>query len=196
MSPSPMPKLIRKAPRKKPSSRSNLIPHVGQRSSMRNQCTNRWPPPQLGQWRTSPRLSIVPKVGFMRWCRTSASRPSSCRYRPASVNVLLITTDQQRADTIGAYGNPVCQTPNLDRLAAQGTRFTAARTQNPYCQPSRATILTGTYPLTHGVSCNGIDLPDDVPSRSVAADHGTAGFHTGLIGKAHFASIYPMVPTG
>ena len=65
------------------------------------------------------------------------------------MNVLLITTDQQRADTIGAYGNPVCKTPNLDRLAEEGTRFDACRTQNPYCQPSRATILTGTYPSTH-----------------------------------------------
>ncbi len=63
------------------------------------------------------------------------------------MNVLLITTDQQRADSIGAYGNPVCQTPNLDRLAAEGTRFSACRTQNPFCQPARATILTGTHAL-------------------------------------------------
>ena len=112
------------------------------------------------------------------------------------MNLLLVTTDQQRADSIGAYGNPVCRTPNLDRLAAQGTRFTGARTQNPYCQPSRATILTGTYPSTHGVSCNGIDLPDDAAAGSVARLLGAAGFRTGIIGKAHFASIYPMVPTG
>ena len=77
-------------------------------------------------------------------------------------NVLLITTDQQRADSIGAYGNPVCQTPNLDRLAAAGTRFDSCRTQHPFCQPARATILTGQYPSTHGVVFNGFDLPNTI----------------------------------
>ena len=112
------------------------------------------------------------------------------------MNVLLITTDQQRADSIGVYGNPVCKTPHLDRLAAQGTRYTACRTQNPYCQPSRATILTGTYPSTHGVTSNGIDLPDDATERALSTLLGAVGFRTGFIGKAHFASTYPVLPTG
>jgi arylsulfatase A-like enzyme len=112
------------------------------------------------------------------------------------MNVVLITTDQQRADSIGVYGNPVCQTPNLDRLASQGTRFDSCRTQNPYCQPSRATILTGTYPSTHGVTSNGIDLPDDATERSIATLLGAAGYRTALLGKAHFASTYPVLPTG
>ena len=85
-----------------------------------------------------------------------------------AMNVLLITTDQQRADSVGAYGNPVCTTPNLDALAAGGARFTAARTQHMLCQPSRATILTGTYPSTHGVVCNGVDLPERAVDDSVA----------------------------
>jgi arylsulfatase A-like enzyme len=112
------------------------------------------------------------------------------------MNVLLITTDQQRADSIGAYGNPVCQTPNLDRLAAAGTRFTACRTQDPFCQPARATILTGQYPSTHGVTFNGIDLPLDAEEQSVATTFGRAGWNTGFLGKAHFASTYPFFPTG
>jgi arylsulfatase A-like enzyme len=111
-------------------------------------------------------------------------------------SVLLITTDQQRADSIGAYGNPVCQTPNLDALAAAGTRFAAARTQNPYCQPSRATILTGTYPSTHGVVSNGVDLPEAAAAGSVATHFGRAGHRTAFFGKAHFASTFPMLPTG
>src|SRR6516225_5331945 len=96
--------------------------------------------------------------------------------RGTSVNVLLITTDQQRADSIGAYGNPVCQTPNLDRLAAQGTRFTSCRTQNPFCQPARATILTGTMPSTHGVVRNGIDLPSQAVADSSATRFAEAGY--------------------
>jgi len=112
------------------------------------------------------------------------------------LNILLITTDQQRADTIGAYGNKVCQTPNLDRLATQGTRFDACRTQNPYCQPARATILTGTYPSTHGVTSNGIDMPLETERDSVARLFSEAGHRTALLGKAHFATIYPLLPTG
>jgi arylsulfatase A-like enzyme len=107
---------------------------------------------------------------------------------------VLITTDQHRADSIGAYGNTICQTPNIDRLASEGTRFTACRTQNPYCQPSRATILTGTYPTTHGVTSNGMDLSDEGLAMSVAAQLGAAGYSTALLGKAHFATTYPLVP--
>ncbi len=84
------------------------------------------------------------------------------------MNIVLITTDQQRADTLGVEGSPLGATPHLDALAAQGTRYAAARTQNPLCQPSRASILTGTYPSTHGVTCNGVDLPFDAEERSVA----------------------------
>ena len=111
------------------------------------------------------------------------------------MNILLITTDQQRADSLGVYGNAVCQTPNLDRLASQGTYFTAARCQNPYCQPSRATILTGTYPSTHGVTTLGVDLPGDMMERSVSAQLKASGFLTAVFGKAHFASAFPIFPT-
>jgi arylsulfatase A-like enzyme len=112
------------------------------------------------------------------------------------MNILLITTDQQRADTLGVEGSPLGATPRLDAFAAQGTRFSAARTQNPLCQPARATILTGTYPSTHGVTCNGIDLPADATERSVATLLGRAGYSTAMFGKAHFATSFPFLPTG
>lgn len=112
------------------------------------------------------------------------------------MNVLLITTDQQRADTLGAYGSRLEATPNLDRLAAAGTRFARCRTQNPYCQPSRATILTGRYPSSHGVHSNGVDFcADDVPT-TLSAILSAAGWTTAFRGKAHFASTYPLDPTG
>lgn len=111
------------------------------------------------------------------------------------MNILLITSDQQRADTLGVYGNSVCQTPNLDRLATQGTRFTQCHCQNPYCQPSRATLLTGTYPSTHGVTTVGIDLPADAMNKTVSALLGAHGYRTALFGAAHLASAYPRLPT-
>ena len=112
------------------------------------------------------------------------------------MNVLLITTDQQRADTLGAYGSRLGATPNLDRLAAEGTRFDRCRTQNPYCQPSRATILTGRYPSRHGVYLNGVDLPQEDVGTTLSALLGAAGWTTAFRGKAHFASTYPRTPTG
>ena len=112
------------------------------------------------------------------------------------MNVLLITTDQQRADTIGAYGSRLEATPAIDRLAAEGARFDLCRTQNPYCQPSRATILTGRYPSRHGVYSNGVDFPaEDVPT-TLSAMLAAAGWATAFRGKAHFASTYPRTPTG
>src|SRR5574340_261324 len=112
------------------------------------------------------------------------------------MNVLLITTDQQRADTIGAYGSALGATPVLDAVAAAGARFARCRTQNPYCQPSRATILTGRYLSRHGVHSNGVDFPAaDVPT-TLSAILADAGWTTAFRGKAHFASTYQQTPTG
>lgn len=111
-------------------------------------------------------------------------------------NVLLITTDQHKASTIGAYGDPLGATPNLDRLASQGTVYARCRTQNPFCQPARASILTGLHPSSHGVIRNGIDLPEDHTRNSLATHLASRGYSTALIGKAHFASFYPDYPTG
>ena len=125
------------------------------------------------------------------------SLPANRRIHYAGrVNVLLVTTDQQRADTIGAYGSRLGATPRLDGVAAAGVRFDLCRTQNPYCQPSRATILTGRYPSRHGVYSNGVDFPaDDVPT-TLSAMLAAAGWTTAFRGKAHFASTYPRTPTG
>jgi arylsulfatase A-like enzyme/Flp pilus assembly protein TadD len=66
-------------------------------------------------------------------------------------NIILITIDTLRADYLGCYGNPRIETPNLDALAAEGTIFERAYCQAPMTPPSHASILTGTYPPTHGV---------------------------------------------
>ena len=58
-------------------------------------------------------------------------------------NVIFLLSDDQRPDTIAALGNPVIQTPNLDRLVREGSTFTQATCANPLCLPSRAEILSG-----------------------------------------------------
>lgn len=66
-------------------------------------------------------------------------------------NVVFILTDNQGAWTLGCYGNPDIRTPNIDRLAAGGIKFTRALSSNPVCSPTRATFLTGLIPSQHGV---------------------------------------------
>jgi arylsulfatase A-like enzyme len=66
-------------------------------------------------------------------------------------NVVFILSDNQGAWTLGCYGNPDIRTPNIDRLAAEGIRFTRALSSNPVCSPARATFLTGLIPSQHGV---------------------------------------------
>ncbi len=84
------------------------------------------------------------------------------------MNILFITSDQQRGDCYGFEGRKV-KTPHLDMLAREGTRFSACITPTLVCQPTRASILTGLLPSTHGVSDNGIDLPDATGEAGYAA---------------------------
>lgn len=110
-------------------------------------------------------------------------------------NILFITSDQQRADCYGFAGRRV-RTPHLDRLASQGTRFTSCITPNLVCQPSRASILTGFLPLSHGVIDNGIDLPEATGKAGFAGALAARGYDTAFIGKAHFATANTFAPTG
>ena len=110
-------------------------------------------------------------------------------------NIVFITSDQQRADCYGFAGRRI-KTPHLDRMAAGGTRFDACITPNLVCQPSRASLLTGQLPLTHGVADNGIDLRPEVGAAGYPARLNTAGYHTAFIGKAHFATCNTFQPTG
>ena len=100
-------------------------------------------------------------------------------------NILFITTDQQRYDSLGCNGGTVARTPVVDRLAAEGINYRRAYNQNTVCMPARSTMLTGQYVRTHGVVANGIPLPVDAPSIAQYL-HEMAGYRTALLGKAHF----------
>lgn len=101
-------------------------------------------------------------------------------------NILLITSDQQHYSTLGAINDRI-QTPSLDRLCGQGVRFTRAYCPNPTCTPTRASLLTGTYPSQHGAWSLGTKLFEDVPR--VTDMFREAGYYTGLVGKAHFQPL-------
>ncbi len=98
-------------------------------------------------------------------------------------NVLLIVSDDLCSHALSCYGNPVCKTPNVDRLAATGTRFTRAYCQGTYCGPSRASFLSGYYP-------HAINVLNYVSPRKAIGDRATwpqhfrnAGYHTARVSK-------------
>ncbi|HEY8589269.1 MAG TPA: choline-sulfatase [Naasia sp.] len=113
--------------------------------------------------------------------RSDDSRPGDGATRP---NILLVLADQVVPFLLGAYGDPVARTPNLDALAARGVRFDAAYTPDPLCAPARAALLTGRDASAIGAYDNASVMPSDVPTLGhyLAAE----GYDTVLTGKMHF----------
>ncbi|GHH97847.1 sulfatase family protein [Neobacillus kokaensis] len=102
---------------------------------------------------------------------------------PKKKHIWLITTDQMRGDAMGFLNSAVI-TPNLDKLAAEGTVFSSAYCASPVCTPSRASIFTGRYPQVHGAWNIGVSLNED---EETLCDHlKQAGYRTAGVGKMHF----------
>ena len=106
-------------------------------------------------------------------------------------NVIVVFTDQQRWDSTGLHGNPMDLTPNLDRLAREGTHLAFTFTPQPLCTPARSVMQTGLYPTTTGCFRNGVVLPKGTPT--LAQVFGDAGYRTGYIGKWHLADSEPVL---
>ncbi len=98
-------------------------------------------------------------------------------------NLVFIFADQWRAQATGYAGNKDVRTPNLDRLATESVNFSNAVSGCPVCSPYRASLMTGRYPLTHGVFLNDVRL--NTEAVSIAEAYNEAGYQTGYIGKWH-----------
>ena len=98
-------------------------------------------------------------------------------------NILLVMSDQHRADMMGCAGDASALTPSLDALAAQGVRFSRVSCQGPLCMPARASFMTERYVRDHGVYTNSSEIPPESPTYAWALRE--AGYHTALLGKAH-----------
>jgi arylsulfatase A-like enzyme len=104
-------------------------------------------------------------------------------------NVIFILTDDQRWDALGFAGNPIIQTPEMDRLATEGTYFENAFVTTPICASSRASILTGLYERTHGYTFGQGDIKQPFMDLSYPVLLRKAGYLTGFFGK--FGVNYP-----
>lgn len=121
-------------------------------------------------------FTVLPGIGF-------GDETEKPRKAP---NILFIMSDDHTAQAFGAYGSRLAEldaTPNIDKLAENGMRFDSVFCTNSICTPSRASIITGQYPQTHGV----LDLNGNIPAERqfLPMEMKKAGYQTAMIGKWH-----------
>ena len=102
-------------------------------------------------------------------------------------NIVLITTDTQRWDTLACMGSGHATSPCMDRLAREGVLFEQGHTASPVCMPARVSLLTGYHTPVHGCIENGIDRRTDVPVVTDAL--AAAGYTNIMVGKTHFGPV-------
>jgi arylsulfatase A-like enzyme len=106
-------------------------------------------------------------------------------------NLVFIWTDQQRWDTLAAYGNTRIKTPHLNALAKDSVVFERAYVSQPVCTPARSTVMTGLWPHTTGCTCNKISLQPDTACFPELLDD--ADYRTAYFGKWHLGNeVFPQ----
>ena len=98
--------------------------------------------------------------------------------------ILILMCDQQRADATSCAGDPVLRTPHMDRICAEGVRFSNACSVSPVCMPARASFVSGLYPHNHGLWTNRGALPAD--DETFFHHLQRIGYHVMYVGKSHF----------
>jgi arylsulfatase A-like enzyme len=134
----------------------------------------------------------------MRWFPTLLLAVLANAGIAASPNVILINCDDLGYGDLGCYGAKDIRTPHLDRMAAEGTRFTDFSVTSALCTPSRASLMTGKYPGRVGLATGVLrpDAPTGLANREItlAEVMKSAGYATGCIGKWHLGFVHGMRP--
>jgi arylsulfatase A-like enzyme len=132
--------------------------------------------------------------------RTLISSPlaSAWAQRRKPPNIVLIYADDLGSGDLACYGHPTIRTPNLDRMAADGIRFTQFYSAAPLCSPSRAALMTGRYPVRSGI--NFVLFPDSTGGMpdselTIAQLLKQRGYATQIVGKWHLGHLPPYLPT-
>jgi arylsulfatase A-like enzyme len=112
--------------------------------------------------------------------RNLAERQTTAKRQP---NIIMLVTDDHRANAMGCAGNPIIQTPNMDDLAANGVRFTNAFVTTSICASSRASIFTGQWTRRHGIIDFATHFSEEALAQTYPMLLSQAGYRIGFIGK-------------
>lgn len=141
-------------------------------------------------------------LGVIAGAATPLSALTAQQGRTVPPNIVLIVADDLGYGDLGVYGSSVNRTPNLDRLAKQGMRFTDFHSNGPMCSPTRASLMTGRYPQRFGrkfeSALSGEDGYDDglpLGTPTIARILKQAGYATAIYGKWHLGFHPPFLPT-
>ena len=158
--------------------------------------------PSLGALRTGLVAVLLAMVALWR-CGRSPETPTPPQPTPTPTplgppNVVLIVADDMGYADLACYGAPLIKTPNLDRLASEGLRFTQFTVPSPLCTPARGSLLSGLYPPQTGLVRNlgpgnttGIDADDETLAEALRA----RGYATGMVGKWGLGDMPQFLPT-
>jgi arylsulfatase A-like enzyme len=107
--------------------------------------------------------------------------------KPKRPNLIFVFADQMRGMSMRCAGDPNVLTPNMDKMAEEGVRFSNAYTNCPVCTPARACMLTGRYPISNLTITNDLPMPDNETTFGEVLKQ--AGYKTGYVGKWHLDGI-------
>jgi len=149
--------------------------------------------------------STVVALSLACACR-GAARDGGAQGTPARAadrpNIVVVVADDQGYGDLGVYGHPTIRTPNIDRMAAEGLKFTQFYAAAPLCTPSRAGFVTGRLPVRSGMAGdrNGVLFPDSpggLPQSEITIAEALKdrGYATAAIGKWHLGDLPQYMPT-